>query len=99
MEVRFQAKLAPCDSRRIKGFVFFINKREGAANDPTNKYEIRSTITNTNGSPTTRHREGIVFPVISIALTRYALQSPPTIIYIYRSRDVLQAPASNAYVK
>lgn len=64
--VRFQAKLAPCDSRRIKGFVFFINKREGAANDPTNKYEIRSTITNTNGSPTTRHREGIVFPVISI---------------------------------
>lgn len=36
----------------VKGFVFFINKREGAANDPTNKYEIRSSITHTNGSLT-----------------------------------------------
>lgn len=47
---------APCRcSRRVKGFVFFINKREGAANDPTNKYEIRSSITHTNSSPTTRY--------------------------------------------
>lgn len=66
--VGFHTAAAAPATRRIKGFVFFINKREGAANDPTNKYEIRSTITNTNGSPTTRHREGIVFAAISIGV-------------------------------